>query len=272
MIASGHIDTSIPYTLVARSGDRHRGLVGDVEGFRIGCEPPATIAPDLEALLHARCENTGLQRRLGRDRRQENVDFGHGPRHSDLQGSPLSVFVATQHGVGPSSITIARSGPSHANGAVVGSDDCMLAISFSVGYMGWHGEAGHDCAPLCEGGDGASCACRRAAQVGCTDVRASLSEVHPIRGAGSSLRRRVRGAVAGAAGLAVGGVQVRSPRPVDWLGQGGHRSKCGNSSLHTRAGLSRGTQCSGSGVSNDARARQRPWISAVSARADSRAA
>ena len=26
-----------------------------------------------------------------------------------------------------------------------------------------------------------------------------------------------------------------------------HRSKCGNSSLHTRAGLSRGTQCSGSG-------------------------
>ena len=37
-------------------------------------------------------------------------------------------------------------------------------------------------------------------------------------------------------------------------------------------GLSRGTQCSGSGVSNDARARQRPWISAVSARADSRAA
>ena len=25
-----------------------------------------------------------------------------------------------------------------------------------------------------------------------------------------------------------------------------HRSKCGNSSLHTRAGLSRGTQCSGS--------------------------
>ena len=50
------------------------------------------------------------------------------------------------------------------------------------------------------------------------------------------------------------------------------RSKCGNSSLHTRAGLSRGTQCSGSGVSNDARARQRPWISAVSARADSRAA
>ena len=51
-----------------------------------------------------------------------------------------------------------------------------------------------------------------------------------------------------------------------------HRSKCGNSSLHTRAGLSRGTQCSGSGVSNDARARQRPWISAVSARADSRAA
>ena len=47
-----------------------------------------------------------------------------------------------------------------------------------------------------------------------------------------------------------------------------HRSKCGNSSLHTRAGLSRGTQCSGSGVSNDARARQRPWISAVSARAD----
>ena len=52
----------------------------------------------------------------------------------------------------------------------------------------------------------------------------------------------------------------------------GHRSKCGNSSLHTRAGLSRGTQCSGSGVSNDARARQRPWISAVSARADSRAA
>ena len=27
----------------------------------------------------------------------------------------------------------------------------------------------------------------------------------------------------------------------------GHRSKCGNSSLHTRAGLSRGTQCSGSG-------------------------
>ena len=162
-------------------------------------------------------------------------------------------------------------GPSHANGAVVGSD-CMLAISFSVGYMGWHGEAGHDCAPLCEGGDGASCACRRAAQVGCTDVRASLSEVHPIRGAGSSLRRRVRGAVAGAAGLAVGGVQVRSPRPVDWLGQGGHRSKCGNSSLHTRAGLSRGTQCSGSGVSNDARARQRPWISAVSARADNRAA
>ena len=53
----------------------------------------------------------------------------------------------------------------------------------------------------------------------------------------------------------------------DW-----HRSKCGNSSLHTRAGLSRGTQCSGSWVSNDARARQRPWISAVSARADSRAA
>ena len=52
----------------------------------------------------------------------------------------------------------------------------------------------------------------------------------------------------------------------------GDRSKCGNSSLHTRAGLSRGTQCSGSGVSNDARARQRPWISAVSARADSRAA
>ena len=51
-----------------------------------------------------------------------------------------------------------------------------------------------------------------------------------------------------------------------------HRSKCGNSSLHTRAGLSRGTQCSGSGVSNDARARQRPWISAVSARADNRAA
>ena len=51
-----------------------------------------------------------------------------------------------------------------------------------------------------------------------------------------------------------------------------HRSKCGNSSLHTRAGLSRGPQCSGSGVSNDARARQRPWISAVSARADSRAA
>ena len=38
----------------------------------------------------------------------------------------------------------------------------------------------------------------------------------------------------------------------------GDRSKCGNSSLHTRAGLSRGTQCSGSGVSNDARARQRP--------------
>ena len=32
---------------------------------------------------------------------------------------------------------------------------------------------------------------------------------------------------------------------------------------HTRAGVSRGTQCSGSGVSNDARARQRPWISAV---------
>ena len=27
----------------------------------------------------------------------------------------------------------------------------------------------------------------------------------------------------------------------------GHRSKCGNSSLHARAGLSRGTQCSGSG-------------------------
>ena len=26
-----------------------------------------------------------------------------------------------------------------------------------------------------------------------------------------------------------------------------HRSKCGNSSLHTRTGLSRGTQCSGSG-------------------------
>ena len=51
-----------------------------------------------------------------------------------------------------------------------------------------------------------------------------------------------------------------------------HRSKCGNSSLHTRAGLSRGPQCSGSGVSNDARARQRPWISAVLARADSRAA
>ena len=51
-----------------------------------------------------------------------------------------------------------------------------------------------------------------------------------------------------------------------------HRSKCDNSSLHTRAGLSRGPQCSGSGVSNDARARQRPWISAVSARADSRAA
>ena len=41
------------------------------------------------------------------------------------------------------------------------------------------------------------------------------------------------------------------------------RSKFGNSSLHTRAGVSRGTQCSGSGVSNDARARQRPWISAV---------
>ena len=38
----------------------------------------------------------------------------------------------------------------------------------------------------------------------------------------------------------------------------GDRSKCGNSSLHTRAGLSRGTQCAGSGVSNDARARQRP--------------
>ena len=56
----------------------------------------------------------------------------------------------------------------------------------------------------------------------------------------------------------------------EWAGR--HRSKCGNSSLHTRAGLSRGTQCSGSGVSNDARARQRPWISAVSARADSRAA
>ena len=30
--------------------------------------------------------------------------------------------------------------------------------------------------------------------------------------------------------------------PSSW-----HRSKCGNSSLHTRAGLSRGTQCSGSG-------------------------
>ena len=29
--------------------------------------------------------------------------------------------------------------------------------------------------------------------------------------------------------------------------KGGHRSKCGNSSLHTRAGLSRDTQCSGSG-------------------------
>ena len=39
---------------------------------------------------------------------------------------------------------------------------------------------------------------------------------------------------------------------------GGDRSKCGNSSLHTRAGLSRGTQCSGSGVSNDARGAAAP--------------
>ena len=52
----------------------------------------------------------------------------------------------------------------------------------------------------------------------------------------------------------------------------GDRSKCGNSSLHTRAGLSRGTQCSGSGVSGHARARQRPGVSSASARADNRAA
>ena len=65
---------------------------------------------------------------------------------------------------------------------------------------------------------------------------------------------------------------VRAQAPSETEEVPGHRSKCGNSSLHTRAGLSRGPQCSGSGVSNDARARQRPWISAVSARADSRAA
>ena len=37
-------------------------------------------------------------------------------------------------------------------------------------------------------------------------------------------------------------VVTRIDRLARW-----HRSKCGNSSLHTRAGLSRGTQCSGSG-------------------------
>ena len=118
--------------------------------------------------------------------------------------------------------------------------------------MGWHGEAGHDCAPLCEGGDGASCACRRAAQVGCTDVRASLSEVHPIRGPGSSLRRRVRGAVAGAAGLAVGGVQVRSPRPVDWLGQGAAvRAPESDCQQHPHAGAVRARRGAQLGVVRD---------------------
>ena len=67
-------------------------------------------------------------------------------------------------------------------------------------------------------------------------------------------------------------LRIREGDRLRWTRNDGHRSKCGNSSLHTRAGLSRGPQCSGSGVSNDARARQRPWISAVSARADSRAA
>ena len=57
-----------------------------------------------------------------------------------------------------------------------------------------------------------------------------------------------------------------------WYGNR-HRSKCGNSSLHTRAGLSRDTQCSGSGGVQITRGRgSARRISAVSARADSRAA
>ena len=56
-------------------------------------------------------------------------------------------------------------------------------------------------------------------------------------------------------------------------GRTGHRSKCGNSSLHTRVGpVPRHAVLGVGGCPNDARARQRPWISAVSARADSRAA
>ena len=53
----------------------------------------------------------------------------------------------------------------------------------------------------------------------------------------------------------------------------GHRSKCGDSSLHTRVGpVPRHAVLGVGGCPRNARARQRPWISAVSARADSRAA
>ena len=63
--------------------------------------------------------------------------------------------------------------------------------------------------------------------------------------------------------------------PVEGLvdRKSGHRSKCGDSSLHTRVGPVPGHAVLGvGGCPSNARARQRPWISAVSARADSRAA
>ena len=81
---------------------------------------------------------------------------------------------------------------------------------------------------------------------------------------------------------ASGGGKAPATYPVRWYGTGqrdrncpcesGHRSKCGDSSLHTRVWPVPRHAVLGVGLSGHARARQRPGVSSASARADNRAA